>query len=51
MTSKFADIIRAEAQRQALNVRVIQRDVFATMDDLRSDYRLIVLSEVVSDSA
>ena len=49
MTSKFADIIRAEAERQALNVRVIQRDVFATMDDLRSDYRLIVLSEVVSD--
>ena len=49
MTPKFADIIRAEAERQALNVRVIQRDVFATMDDLRSDYRLIVLSEVVSD--
>jgi SAM-dependent methyltransferase len=49
MTPKFADIIRAEAQREALDVRVIQRDVFATMDDLRSDYRLIVLSEVVSD--
>src|ERR1700742_2191637 len=42
MTSKFADIIRAEAARHPLNVRVIQRDVFATMDDLRSDYRLIV---------
>jgi SAM-dependent methyltransferase len=49
MTSKFADIIRAEAERQALDVRVIERDVFATTDDLRSDYRLIVLSEVVSD--
>ena len=49
MTPKFADIIRAEAERQALSVRVIQRDVFATSDDLRSDYRLIVLSEVVSD--
>jgi SAM-dependent methyltransferase len=49
MTPKFADIIRAEAQREALDVRVIQRDVFATMDDLRWDYRLIVLSEVVSD--
>ncbi len=49
MTPKFADIIRAEAQREALNVRVIQRDVFATMNDLRWDYRLIVLSEVVSD--
>src|ERR1700761_9481872 len=49
MTSKFADIIRGEAERQALNVRVVQRDVFATTDDLRTDYRLIVLSEVVSD--
>jgi SAM-dependent methyltransferase len=49
MTPKFADIIRAESERQGLNVRVIQRDVFATTDDLRSDYRLIVLSEVVSD--
>ncbi len=49
MTPKFADIIRAEAQREALSVRVIQRDVFASMDDLRWDYRLIVLSEVVSD--
>ena len=49
MTPKFADIIRAEAQREALDVRVIQRDVFATTNDLRSDYGLIVLSEVVSD--
>ena len=49
MTPKFADIIRAEAEREGLNVRVIQRDVFATMNDLRRDYRLIVLSEVVSD--
>jgi SAM-dependent methyltransferase len=49
MTPKFADIIRADAQREGLDVRVIQRDVFATMHDLRRDYRLIVLSEVVSD--
>ncbi len=49
MTPKFADIIRDEAQREALDVRVIQRDVFVTMNDLRSDYGLIVLSEVVSD--
>ncbi|MBV8181483.1 MAG: class I SAM-dependent methyltransferase [Mycobacterium sp.] len=49
MTPKFADVIRAEAQREALDIRVIQRDVFPTMDDLRGDYRLIVLSEVVSD--
>jgi SAM-dependent methyltransferase len=49
MTATFADIIRAEAEREALDLRVIQRDVFATMSDLRWDYRLIVLSEVVSD--
>ena len=49
MTPKFADIIRAEAQRDSLDIRVIQRDVFATMDDLRWDYQLILLSEVVSD--
>src|SRR5262249_37802511 len=49
MTPKFADIIRAEAEREGLGVRVIQRDVFATMEDLRRDYRLILLSEVVSD--
>jgi hypothetical protein len=30
-------------------VRVIERDVFSTMDDLRQDYGLILLSEVVSD--
>jgi SAM-dependent methyltransferase len=49
MTPKFAEIIRAEAEREALEIRVIQRDVFATMEDLRRDYRLIVLSAVVSD--
>ena len=48
-TPKFADIIRADAERQALDVRVLQRDAFATLDDLRRDYQLIVLSEVVSD--
>lgn len=50
MTEKFADIIRVERQRESLNVRVIQRDVFAGgYDDLRTDYQLILLSEVVSD--
>jgi hypothetical protein len=49
MTSKFADNIRAEAERESLDVRVIHRDVFATMNDLSSDYRLTVISEVVSD--
>lgn len=49
MTPKFAEIIRADAERESLNVRVIERDVFSTSDDLRRDYRLILLSEVVSD--
>ena len=49
MTPKFADMIRAEAENGLLNVRVIERDIFSTEDDLRRDYRLILLSEVVSD--
>ncbi len=49
LTPKFADMIRSDAARELLNVRVIQRDVFSTMDDLRQDYQLILLSEVVSD--
>ncbi len=49
MTASFADGIRAEAQRESLAVRVFQRDIFATLDDLRRDYQLILLSEVVSD--
>jgi SAM-dependent methyltransferase len=49
LTPKFADMIRSDAYRELLAVRVIQRDVFSTMDDLRRDYQLILLSEVVSD--
>ncbi len=49
MTEQFADMVRADAQREALDVRVIERDVFATTDDLRTDYQLILLSEVVPE--
>jgi precorrin-6B methylase 2 len=49
MSSKFADIIRAEAQRESLAVRVMNGDVFETMDGVRRDYQLIVLAEVVPD--
>ena len=49
MTAKFAESIRADAQRESLDVRVIERDVFGGADDLRSDYQIILLSEVVSD--
>jgi SAM-dependent methyltransferase len=49
MTPKFADLIREEVERESLEVRVIERDVFMAIDELREDYQLIVLSEVVSD--
>jgi SAM-dependent methyltransferase len=46
---KLAHIIRTQAQRESLDVRVIERDVFATTDDVRDDYQLIVASELVPD--
>lgn len=49
MTPKFAQIIRDEAQQEAVNIRVFQQDMFAPSDDLRHDYWLIIVSEVVSD--
>jgi precorrin-6B methylase 2 len=49
MSPKFADIIRAEAERESLQVRVMDGDVFETMDGVRHDYRLIILAEVVPD--
>lgn len=49
MTPKFADTIRKEADGAGLDVRVIQRDVFATDADLRRDYGMIILSEVVPE--
>ena len=49
MTIKFAEILTDEARREGLDVRVLRRDVFETVEDLRTDYQLILLSEVVSD--
>jgi precorrin-6B methylase 2 len=49
MSAKFAEIIRAEAERESLPVRVMNGDVFETMDGVRRDYQLIVLAEVVPD--
>lgn len=49
MTPKFAGIIRSEAERESLDVRVIEGDAFAAMDGVRNDYQLIVASEVVPD--
>ena len=49
MTPKFAELIRLDAGREQLDVRVIQRDIFLTTADLGQDYQLILLSEVVPD--
>lgn len=49
MTPKFAEIIRSEAERESLEVHVIESDAFDTMDGVRSDYQLIVASEVVPE--
>ncbi|MEE6137984.1 class I SAM-dependent methyltransferase [Mycobacterium sp. 050128] len=49
LTEEFADVIRSEAAAQYVDVRVIVGDVFSKIDELRDDYRLILLSEVVSD--
>lgn len=49
MTERFAEIMAAEAGREGLGVRVLRRAAFDRVDDLRRDYRLILLSEVVSD--
>ncbi|MFM7136082.1 MAG: class I SAM-dependent methyltransferase [Planctomycetota bacterium] len=49
LSGRFAAILREEAGRESLAVRVIERNVFASLADLRRDYGLVVLSEVVSD--
>ena len=49
MSPKFAEIIRAEAERESLEVRVMNGDVFETMEGVRRDYQLIILAEVVPD--
>ncbi len=49
LTAKFAEMIREEAAKESLDVRVVQRDFFETDDDLRRDYSLILLSEVVPE--
>ena len=49
LTPKFADMIRADAERESLDVLVHQRDIFSSTDDLRRGYQLVVLSEVVPE--
>lgn len=49
MTPSFASMIRSDAERESLDVWILNRDVFTARDYLRRDYQLIVLSDVVSD--
>ncbi|OBJ04739.1 bifunctional 2-polyprenyl-6-hydroxyphenol methylase/3-demethylubiquinol 3-O-methyltransferase UbiG [Mycobacterium sp. 1465703.0] len=49
MTAKFAEVIVSEAAGESLSVNVIQSDVFTAMEDVREEYQLMVLSEVVPD--
>lgn len=49
LTPTFAAQIAQEAERDSLQVRVIQGDVFTSTTELRDDYQLILLSEVVPD--
>ena len=48
-TPRFADMLRSNANRELLDLHVIERDDFLNADGLRHDYQLILLSEVVSD--
>ncbi len=49
MSLQFAAMLRADAAKESLPVAVLERDVFEPCDNLRHDYGLVVLSEVVSD--
>ena len=49
LSAQFAAILRDEAQLQSLSLHVIERDIFASWQDLRRDYCLVVLSEVTPD--
>lgn len=49
LTPGFANILRDTATKEMLPVRVICEDVFRSNTELRADYGLIVVSEVVSD--
>jgi precorrin-6B methylase 2 len=49
VTPKFASILEEAAQSQSLPVRVVRQDVFQAQNDLRRDYQMMLVSEVVSD--
>ena len=49
LTPKFSDILSESIRRESLSVRVICNDIFAAKEQLKVNYQLILLSEVVSD--
>lgn len=49
MTPLFAETLRTDAATAGLAVRVLERNIFAAVNDLRWDYQLILLSEVLPD--
>jgi SAM-dependent methyltransferase len=49
MTREFAEALHRDIELEQLPVRVLQRNVFDSEADLRDDYAMIFLSEVVSD--
>jgi SAM-dependent methyltransferase len=50
LSTHFAEMLAADAARESLNLRVTQRNVFSTLEDVLRDYQLILLSDVVSVS-
>ncbi len=49
LTGKFVDIIRQDAQKESLKLRVFQHNIFDHLPELRQDYQLIILAEVATD--
>jgi 2-polyprenyl-3-methyl-5-hydroxy-6-metoxy-1,4-benzoquinol methylase len=49
MTPKFVQMLVEDAAKENLQLRTIQQDVFRANGQLRQDYRLVVVSEVVND--
>ena len=49
LTPKFAEILSESARKESLPISVICQDVFQAKNVVRSDYELMVVSEVVSD--
>lgn len=49
LSSRFAAIVRDASEQESLPLRVLEGDLFSSSLELRDDYGLVVLSEVVPD--